>query len=99
MYKKESKNSITGHLRIMSAMIRDLKNAENVLYYEKQVQTVIRSLPYSWISTRQILTHNENIKNFDNVSRHVELEAGGGSGPHYCSFYPWGKTSWTLVQE
>ncbi|GAV82244.1 UBN2_2 domain-containing protein [Cephalotus follicularis] len=31
LYKKEPKNSMTEHLRIMSAMIRDLKNAEIVL--------------------------------------------------------------------
>ncbi|GAV61396.1 UBN2_2 domain-containing protein [Cephalotus follicularis] len=75
MYKKDPKNSMTEHLRIMSAMIRDLKNAENALSDEQQVQTVIRSLPDSWVSMRQILTHNENIKNFADVSRHVELEA------------------------
>ncbi|GAV60285.1 UBN2_2 domain-containing protein [Cephalotus follicularis] len=73
MYK--NKNSMTQHLRIMSAMIRDLKNAGNVLSDEQQVQDVIRYLPDSWVSMRQILTHNENIKNFANVSRHVELEA------------------------
>ncbi|GAV71104.1 UBN2_2 domain-containing protein [Cephalotus follicularis] len=61
-------------LRIMSAMIRDLKNVGNTLSDEQQVQDVIRSLPDSWISMRQIMTHNENIKNFADVSHHVEFE-------------------------
>ncbi|GAV81340.1 UBN2_2 domain-containing protein [Cephalotus follicularis] len=75
IYKKDPKNSMTEHLRIMSAMIRDLKNAGNALSDEQQVQAMIRFLPDSWVSMRQILTHNENIKNFADVSRHVELEA------------------------
>ncbi|GAV73421.1 UBN2_2 domain-containing protein [Cephalotus follicularis] len=75
MYKKDPENSMTEHLRIMSAMIRDLKNAEVVLSDEQQLQAVIRSLPNSWVNMRKILTHNENIKNFADVSRHVELEA------------------------
>ncbi|GAV60284.1 UBN2_3 domain-containing protein [Cephalotus follicularis] len=35
MYKKKPKNSMTEHLRIMSAMIRVLKNAENALSDEQ----------------------------------------------------------------
>ena len=63
------------HLRMMSGMIRDLKVVGNVLSDEQQVQVVIRSLPDSWISMKQIMTHNENIKNFADISRHVKLEA------------------------
>ena len=66
---------MTEHLRMMSGMIRDLKAAGNVLTDEQQVQDVIRSLPDSWISMKQIMTYNGNIKNFANISRHVELEA------------------------
>ena len=66
---------MTEHLRAMSSMIRDLKAAGNVLTDEQQVQAVIRSLPDSWVHMKQIMTHNENIKNFSDISRHVELEA------------------------
>ena len=66
---------MTEHLRMMSGMIRDLKAARNVLTNEQQVQAIIRSLPDSWISVKQIMNHNENIKNFADISRHVELEA------------------------
>jgi hypothetical protein len=66
---------MTEHLRMMSEMIRDLKAARNVIADKQQVQAVIRSLPDSWVSMKQIMTHNENIKNFANISPHVELEA------------------------
>ena len=36
---------------------------------------MIRSLPSSWETMCQNLTHNENIKTFDDVARHLELEA------------------------
>uniref|UniRef100_A0A2N9IVG1 CCHC-type domain-containing protein n=1 Tax=Fagus sylvatica TaxID=28930 RepID=A0A2N9IVG1_FAGSY len=75
VYRKDPKHTMTEHLRMMSGMIRDLKAAGNVLTNEQQVQAVIRSLPDSWISMKQIMTHNENIKNFADISRHVELEA------------------------
>ena len=59
----------------MSWMIRDLKDAGNVLTDEQQVQAVIQSLPDLGISMKQIMTHNKNIKNFADISRRVELEA------------------------
>ncbi|KAG6510717.1 hypothetical protein ZIOFF_028751 [Zingiber officinale] len=63
------------HLRMMSSMIRDLKYAGHDLTDEQQVQAVIRSLADSWTHMKQILTHNESIKNFSDISRHVDLEA------------------------
>ena len=56
-------------------MIRELKSVGNNLTDEQQVQVVIRSLPSSWEMMCQNLTHNENIKTFDDVARHLELEA------------------------
>jgi ABC-type taurine transport system substrate-binding protein len=83
---------MTKHLRMMSGMIRDLKTTGNVLTDEQQVKVVIRSLPDSWISMKQIMTHNENIKNFADISRHVELEAAP-RGDQICSPYrPWWAT-------
>ena len=66
---------MTEHLRGMSSMIRDLNAAGHILTDEQQVQAVIRSLPDSWLHKKQILTHNENINFFKDISRHVELEA------------------------
>ena len=63
------------YLRAMSSMIRELKLAGNNLTNEQQVQAVIRSLPSSWETMCQNLTHNKNIKTFDDVARHLELEA------------------------
>jgi hypothetical protein len=74
VYHKDPKYTMTKHLRMMSGMIRGLKVARNVLTDEQQVQAVIRSMSDSWVRMKQIMTHNENIKNFADISRHVELE-------------------------
>ncbi|KAK0574754.1 hypothetical protein LWI29_028537 [Acer saccharum] len=58
----------------MSNMIRELKFAGHSLTYEQQIQAVIRSLPNSWENMKINMTHNDNIKTFDDISRHVELE-------------------------
>jgi len=63
------------HLRQMSSIIRELKVAENNLSDEQQVQDGIRSLPNTWEQMRLNMTQNENIKTFDNLSGHLELEA------------------------
>ena len=72
-HRKDPKVSMTEHLRGMSSMIQDLNVAGHILTDEQQVQAVIRSLPDSWLHMKQILTHNENIKFFKDISRHVEL--------------------------
>ena len=59
---------------IMSNMISELRVAGHDMTDEQQVQSVIRSLPSNWEHMRVNLTHNENIKTFDDVARHVELE-------------------------
>ena len=65
---------IRQHLTIMSNMMSELRGADHELTDEQQVQAVVRSLPSSWEHLRINLTHNENIKTFDDVARHVELE-------------------------
>jgi imidazole glycerol phosphate synthase subunit HisF len=54
-----------------------LKSAGVNITDEQQVLSVIRSLPYNdvWSHIKMVLTHNEGIKTFDDVSRHLELEA------------------------
>ena len=74
-YRKDPKVSMTEHLRGMSNMIQDLNATGHILTDEQHVQVVIRSLPDSWMHMKQILTHNENINFFKDISRHVELEA------------------------
>ena len=58
----------------MSNMMSEQRGADHELTDEQQVQAVVRSLPSSWEHLRINLTHNENIKTFDDVARHVELE-------------------------
>ena len=62
------------HLTIMSNMINELRAAGHDMTDKQQVQSVIPSLPSNWEHMRVNLTHNENIKTFDDVARHVELE-------------------------
>ena len=65
---------MTEHLRLMFGMIRDIKAGRNVLTDEQQVQAILLSIPDSSVSMKQIMTHNENMKYFANISRHVKLE-------------------------
>ena len=44
-YSKNPKQMMTEHLRVISSMIHQLKDAGQVLTNEQQVQVVIRSLP------------------------------------------------------
>jgi hypothetical protein len=74
-YKMRFEHTMKQHLRTMSTMIRELKTAGNNLTDEQQVQAVNLSLPSSWETMSQNMTHNENIKSFDDVARHLELEA------------------------
>ena len=73
-YKKKSNHTMRQHLTIMSNMISELKGAFHELTNEQQVQAVIHSLLNAWEHLRINLTHNDNIKTFNNVSRHVKLE-------------------------
>ena len=74
-YQKKPEHTMKQHLRAMASMIRDLGVAGHVLTNEQQVQAVLRSLPPSWEHMKRNMTHNESVKTFENVSRHLELEA------------------------
>ena len=55
-------------------MIAQLKSVGHVLLDEQQVQEVIQLIPNSWEHLKVNLTHNDSIKFFSDVARHVELE-------------------------
>lgn len=74
-YKRRFEHTIKQHLREMSSKIYEFEVARNNLIDKQQVQVMICSLTNSWETISQNLTHNENIKIFDNVSRHLILEA------------------------
>ena len=73
-YKKVPNKSMKQHLRDMSNMIMELKSTGHALTDEQQLQVVIRSLPHSWEHMKVNMTHNENIKSFADIMRHLELE-------------------------
>ncbi|CAL5356408.1 unnamed protein product [Camellia sinensis] len=77
-YVMDPKHTMAEHLKVMSAIIKEMKAADNDLTDEQQILSVIRSLPDpSWGHVKLVLTHNEGIKTFDSISRHLELEADG----------------------
>ncbi|EPS62306.1 hypothetical protein M569_12485 [Genlisea aurea] len=73
-YQKRPEHDMRRHLREMSLMMSELHNAGHQLTEEQKIQAVIRSLPNSWEHMKMHLTHSENVRTFDDVSRHLELE-------------------------
>ncbi|PWA47627.1 hypothetical protein CTI12_AA497560 [Artemisia annua] len=73
-YTKRHDHSMRQHLIIMSNMIAELNTTGRELTDEEEVQAVIKSLTKKWNDMKLNLTHNGNIKTFDDVSRHLELE-------------------------
>lgn len=74
-YKKKDNHTMKQHLRIMANMIQEFKSGGTQLSDEQQILVVVRSLPDNWEHMRINMTHNENIKTFDDIRRHLELEA------------------------
>ena len=59
----------------MKRMIRELKTSEHVFIDEQQVEAVIRSLLKNLEHMVVNMTHNQSVKTFDDIVRHLELEA------------------------
>ena len=66
--------TIRQHLRTMQNMIRELIEAGGTLSDAQQVQVVLKSLPPSWDTMKHTITHNDGIRTFADVARHVQLE-------------------------
>ena len=52
---------------------------------EQQVQAIIHSLPLSWDQIKQNMKQNDNVRIFEDVSRHLELEAAKANGSTYVA--------------
>ena len=61
------------HPRVMSAM-KNAHHADHHLIDEQHVRAIIRSLPHSWEYMTQNMICNENLKTFEDISRHLEPE-------------------------
>jgi len=63
-------------LRTLSGIVRDLKAASQDIPEDDQALNVIRALLDTelWRNFSQIMAHNENIKTFDAISKHLEME-------------------------
>ena len=66
----------TEQLRTLSGIVRDLKAAGHDIPEDEQALNVIRTLPKTklWENFLQVMAHNDNIKTFDAVSKHLEME-------------------------
>ena len=73
-YKKRQNHTMRQHFTVMSNMISELRAVGHEMIDEQQIQTVILSLPSSWEHMRVNLTHNDNIKTFDDVAHNIELK-------------------------
>ncbi|KAL5731755.1 hypothetical protein ACHQM5_004455 [Ranunculus cassubicifolius] len=73
LFKKLPHTTMEEHLATMSNMIKELWRNGQALSDEEQVLAVIRSLPPSWENIRTSLTQDDNIRNFDDVSKHLVL--------------------------
>ena len=74
-YKMRPNHTMKQHFRAMSTMIRELKAAGNTLTEKQRTQVGLHFLPDSWETMMISMTYNENIKTFDDLSHHLELEA------------------------
>lgn len=64
------------NLIVISPMNHDFKSAGNNVSDNHQILTTIHSLHDSWEALKLALTSNANIKPYDAISRHLELEVG-----------------------
>ncbi|XP_031276066.1 uncharacterized protein LOC116134512 [Pistacia vera] len=79
-YKKKPEHTMRVHVRHLSNMISQLRDASHVLTNEQQVQAIIRLFPQNWEHMKIHLTHNEGIKNLEDATRHLELEENSLNG-------------------
>ena len=73
-YRKHPNHTMRQHMREMSNMVHELKSAGHVLTDEQEVQAMIKSLPNTWEHMKVNETHNENIRTFKDIERHLELK-------------------------
>lgn len=97
-YTMDTSHSVAEHLRIMSAMIRDLKAAGREVDDEEQVLNVIRSLPdepVSWANFKLLMAHSEHVKTFSEIARHLEMEVERQKAiaPSHVAFVAHGRES------
>ena len=60
----------------MSGMIRDLEATGQHIPVEEQALNVIQALPDAdlWWSFSLVMAYNDNIKTFEAISKHLEME-------------------------
>jgi len=67
---------MTEQLRTLSGIVCNLKAAGQDMPEDEQALNVIRALPKTklWEYFSQVMAHNDNIKTFDAISKHLKME-------------------------
>ena len=75
-FQLDAGRAMTEQLRTLSGIVRDLKAAGQDIPEDEEALNVIRALPKTklWENFSQFMAHNDNIKTFDVVSKHLEME-------------------------
>ena len=67
--------TMTEQLRTLSDIVRDLKAADQDIHEDGQALNVIRALSKTKLwENSQVMAHNDDIKTFDVISKHLEME-------------------------
>ena len=75
-FRLDGGRPMTEQLRTLSGIVRNLKAAGQDIPEDEQALNVIRALPKTklWENFSQVMAHNDNIKTFDAISKHLEME-------------------------
>jgi len=67
---------MTEQLRTLNGIVRDLKASSQDIPEDEQALNVIRALPDAklWHDFSLVMAYNENIKTFDAILKHLEME-------------------------
>ena len=75
-FQLDAGRPMTEQLWTLSGIVCYLKAASQDIPEDEQALNVIRALPDTklWQNFSQVMAHNENIKTFDAISKHLEME-------------------------
>ena len=75
-FQLDAGRPVIEQLQNLSGIVRDLRSAGQDIPEDEQAQNVIRALPDTklWQNFLQVMAYNKNIKTFDAISKHLEME-------------------------
>ena len=75
-FKLDAGRPVTEQLWTLSGIVCDLKAARQDIPEDEQALNVMRALPKTKLRENfsQVMAHNDNIKTFNAISKHLEME-------------------------